>query len=156
MALAALLATALLPTGSARAAAPVADGDPVGPVVGSVLGVITGILGDLVPTGWLFDSTTTTLPQVRQSIGADTMWARGYTGKGVGVALIDTGVVAVPGLSQGNVVNGPDLSFESQSDALRHFDTYGHGTHMAGIIAGNEPPGLRVSTASRAWLPAPG
>ena len=49
-------------------------------------------------------------------IGADRMYGRGVTGRGVGVALVDTGVVPVPGLTSGNVVNGPDLSFESQSD----------------------------------------
>jgi serine protease AprX len=36
------------------------------------------------------------------------------------------------------VVNGPDLSFESQSSGTRYLDTFGHGTFMAGIIAGND------------------
>jgi serine protease AprX len=66
-------------------------------------------------------------------------WSKGYTGKGVDVALIDTGLVPVNGLTvAGKVVNGPDLSFESQSDPLRYEDTNGHGTHMGGIIAGKD------------------
>lgn len=69
--------------------------------------------------------------------GAQAYWKAGYTGKGVDVAVIDTGTAPVPGLDgAGKVVNGPDLSFESQAKNLRYLDTYGHGTHMAGIIAG--------------------
>jgi serine protease AprX len=69
--------------------------------------------------------------------GAQAWWSAGYTGAGVDVAIIDTGVSPVDGLSApGKVIYGPDLSFESQSVALRNLDTNGHGTFMAGIIAG--------------------
>src|SRR5439155_26375139 len=46
-------------------------------------------------------------------IGAQDMWRDGYTGAGVDVDLIDSGVSPVNGLPvPGNVVNGPDLSFD--------------------------------------------
>jgi serine protease AprX len=75
----------------------------------------------------------------RNAIRAHETWHDGYTGKGVDVALIDSGVVPVEGLTYpGKVVNGPDLSFESGSEPHRYLDTFGHGTHMAGIIAGRD------------------
>jgi serine protease AprX len=47
--------------------------------------------------------------------GATAWWNAGYTGKGVDVAVIDTGVAPVAGLdASGKVINGPDLSLESQ------------------------------------------
>ncbi len=71
---------------------------------------------------------------------ARTFWDAGYTGQGVDVALIDSGVAPVKGLDlPGKIVNGPDLSFESQNSDFRYLDTFGHGTHMAGIIAGRDP-----------------
>jgi serine protease AprX len=71
--------------------------------------------------------------------GAQAFWNAGITGRGVDVALIDSGVVGVNGLSTpGKVINGPDLSLESQVPALQYLDTFGHGTHMAGIIAGRD------------------
>jgi hypothetical protein len=77
------------------------------------------------------------LSSVTRIIGAQDLWAAGYTGKGVDVALIDTGVAPVPGIDD-HIVNGPDLSFDYQSGAPAGIDAYGHGTHMAGIIAGRD------------------
>ena len=72
-----------------------------------------------------------------QYTGAQAWWSAGLTGAGVDVAIIDTGVSPVDGLSApGKIVYGPDLSFESQSESFRNLDTNGHGTFMAGIIAG--------------------
>lgn len=81
---------------------------------------------------------TGSMDAVTNIVGAKASWQAGYTGQGIDVALIDTGVTPVPGLSSGNVVNGPDLSFDSQSSSLTRLDGFGHGTHLAGIIAGHD------------------
>jgi serine protease AprX len=74
-----------------------------------------------------------------QVTGASTMWDAGYTGQGIDVAVIDSGVVPVKGLDDpGKVVYGPDLTLETNGSAKQK-DTYGHGTHMSGIIAGRDP-----------------
>jgi serine protease AprX len=94
---------------------------------------------------WRADEDQGSLYWVAKNYGAHQAWTqddpygRKVTGKGVTVAVIDTGVSPVPGLdTAGKVVNGPDLSFESQVEGTRYLDGYGHGTHMAGIIAGRD------------------
>jgi serine protease AprX len=74
---------------------------------------------------------------IAKAVGATIAWSQGFTGAGVDVAMIDTGVVPLPELGN-RLIYGPDLSAESQIDALRHLDSYGHGTHMAGLIAGRD------------------
>ena len=79
------------------------------------------------------------LSSVSRIVGAQAAWARGYTGKGIDVAVIDTGVARVAGLNAtGKVVDGPDLSFDSPATATAGVDGFGHGTHMASIIAGRD------------------
>ena len=65
-------------------------------------------------------------------------------GSGVDVALIDTGVAPVGPLAEpGRVVHGPDFSREGAVRRLATLDTFGHGTHLAGLIAATAP-GARV------------
>ena len=110
-------------------------------LLGGTLGVVTNLLdttlGLVTGADWGYAPSTTRMPEVVSAVHADQLWAKGVTGRGVGVALIDTGVVPVQGLTNGNVVNGPDLSFDGQSPSP-DLDGFGHGTHMAGIIAGND------------------
>jgi len=90
------------------------------------------------------------MDKITQYSGAQNWWDSGYTGQGVDIALIDTGVAPVEGLkTPGKIVYGPDLSLESQSPDLRNLDTNGHGTFMAGLIAG------RDSTVTAPYSAAP-
>jgi serine protease AprX len=81
-----------------------------------------------------------------KSVRATDAWKSNYTGRGVTVALIDTGVADVPDLA-GRIVRveqdptdaitgttHPCVNLSGESGCG---DSYGHGTFIAGIIAGN-------------------
>ena len=88
-----------------------------------------------------------TMNRVAVTVGAravqDTL---GYTGAGIGVAVIDSGITAWHDdlTYQGRstlvkVKNGQRVSafVDFVGGRLNPYDDYGHGTHVAGIIAGN-------------------
>jgi serine protease AprX len=75
-------------------------------------------------------------------IGADQVHAGlaglpGFTGAGVGIALIDSGIWAQHRSLAGRVVAAVD--FVGDSSARARQDSYGHGTHIAAIAAGDSP-----------------
>jgi serine protease AprX len=75
-----------------------------------------------------------------QSIRAERAWAAGQTGKGVGVAVVDTGIAGdLPDfrVSQSDPTSRVIASAVVNPSATRAGDSFGHGTHVAGLIAGN-------------------
>jgi serine protease AprX len=67
-----------------------------------------------------------------QQTGATQLFANGDTGQGVTVAVLDTGIDDLPDFA-GRLVGGVDLT--GGNDPFQ--DDYGHGTFVAGLIAGN-------------------
>jgi serine protease AprX len=67
-----------------------------------------------------------------QQTGATQLWTQGDTGAGVNVAVLDTGISALPDFA-GRMVDGVDLS----GGGNPWQDSFGHGTFVAGLIAGN-------------------
>lgn len=73
--------------------------------------------------------------RIQKVVRAQKGWSEGITGRGVTVGLLDTGVYQHPDLA-GRVICGADLTAEAGTPAECQ-DTFGHGTFMAGLIAGN-------------------
>ncbi len=73
---------------------------------------------------------------------------KGGVGKGVRVAVLDTGVADTRALDRasGRLLRGPD--FSDDSSGLR--DGYGHGTFMANLVAGASADGVVVGVAPAA------
>ena len=91
-------------------------------VVPNITVDVTGVAETMRLPASVYPSTT----------GATTLATTGFTGRGVTVAVLDTGISRLPDFGS-RLIAGVDLSGEG--DPFK--DSYGHGTFVSGLIAGN-------------------
>jgi serine protease AprX len=72
--------------------------------------------------------------------GIQAAWSRGYTGEGVGVAVIDSGSTAAADF-------GTRLTSVILPGQTSSVDTYGHGTFVSSVLAGASTSGQYVGVA---------
>ncbi|MBQ2679359.1 MAG: S8 family serine peptidase [Firmicutes bacterium] len=78
-------------------------------------------------------------------IGIEDAWKNGYTGKGVKVAVIDSGVnLQHEDLVGANITGRNFLGEEGHQDTSDFVDDMGHGTLICGILAARQNNGLGV------------
>jgi hypothetical protein len=89
-------------------------------------------------------------------VNADQVWALGYTGEDVLVALIDTGVRLDHADLQGRLWDGgaeyPNHGYDFYQHDNDPSDTHGHGTHVAGTIVGTGISGTQTGVAPGAKI----
>ncbi|MCS6907353.1 MAG: S8 family serine peptidase [Anaerolineales bacterium] len=84
------------------------------------------------------------------TLGAPAFWNAGYTGQGVDVAVLDTGIDASHPALTGKVLAQRSCA---QGDPNPD-DFHGHGTHIGGIIASQDPTHRGVAYGLRTLLNA--
>ena len=89
-------------------------------------------------------------------VNVDKVWELGFTGQGVLIAIIDTGVEMSHADLQGRLWDGgtayPHHGYDFYSHDDDPSDTQGHGTHVAGTLVGTGASGTRTGVAPDAEI----
>lgn len=90
-----------------------------------------------------------------QGLGAPAAWQAGTTGKGVTVAVVDTGIDASHPDLAGSFRGGAADWFDVHGEHRRPVDRHGHGTQIAGLVLGAGGSGQTLGVAPQAkWIAA--
>lgn len=92
-----------------------------------------------------------------QKVNADKVWSLGYEGDGVVVAVLDRGVNYNHYDLKSNMWQHPNFPFHGYNfvdNTNDPMDVHGHGTHVAGTVAGNGTSGVQTGIAPKAKIMA--
>lgn len=106
----------------------------------------------LVNSGSSNNQVTEKIPINVISMGTEDKWYKGYKGKGVVVAVLDTGCSLDHEDLSERIVGGYNFTEESNGNKDAFEDLNGHGSHVAGIIAGSMNGSGIVGVAPEATL----
>lgn len=114
---------------------------------------------------WIIEDASTPAPNNRREItqnllqvNAPSVWTQGYTGQGVLVAIIDTGVNYQHADLAGRLWDGgsayPHHGYDFSGNDNDPMDHHGHGTHVAGTVCGTGVSGTQTGIAPSATIMA--
>ncbi len=109
-----------------------------------VLAAVPTVVGSAAPDEW-------NLAMVR----ADVLWQQGFTGQGVTIAILDTGVDADHQDLASRFAGGPGAWFDPHGQHDAPTDRDGHGTRATGLVVGGSASGAAIGVAPGArWIAA--
>ena len=87
------------------------------------------------------------------TVGADIARSNGWAGTGIGVAVIDSGINSVLDLKVGTSNSDSRIVYSESflTTTKKTSDEFGHGTHVAGILAGNANSSVASADSTRAF-----
>ncbi len=115
---------------------------------------------------WIFENEATYAPrgdgrEITQNllqVNAPQVWEQGYTGQGVLVAIIDTGINYDHADLAGRLWDGgtefPHHGYDFSDNDNDPMDSHGHGTHVAGTVCGTGIYGTQTGIAPSATVMA--
>ena len=121
-----------------------------------------------------FDSNLNVLPDFKSTVSdptrettynvlkvnADKVWELGFEGEGVIVSILDTGVNYYHHDIRNNMWIHPDFPYhgynfiDNNNNPMDHQQHGGHGTHVAGTVAGDGTSGSKTGVAPKAKIMA--